>query len=161
MAAVSTSGSLAGGLSRFASKCGGHREQSVASSIALSQVGGTPLAASSPRHSLSARSAPNKSLPFEKIVCKNSSATQTAVSSSVSGTFCLLTLPTIFLWFASRLPSGANTRHVRLSCIGSTWEWSGLLTFYVMTCGCFLARVSEVSAFTFRQIVFSPSRPEQ
>ncbi|CAM6119894.1 unnamed protein product [Calypogeia fissa] len=88
MAAICTSGGLTGGLSRFASKCGGgHREQSAcfSSSLAPPQIRGTPLTAAAPRLALPARSPADRSLPVDKIVCKNSSATQPAVSSSVSG----------------------------------------------------------------------------
>lgn len=77
-----SSGGLAGGLSRISSRCGagGQREQSPSSSLAPAQIRGTPLTAAVPRLCLPARS-----LSVEKIVCRNSSATQTAVPSSVSG----------------------------------------------------------------------------
>lgn len=76
MAALCASGSLAGGLLRFASS-----EQSPSSSLNSPQIRGTPLTAAAPRLSFSAK----RPVSVEKIVCRNSSATQPAVSSSVSG----------------------------------------------------------------------------
>jgi hypothetical protein len=142
MATLSTSSILTGGLSRLGSKSGGHQELSASSSLAFAGIGGTPLTAAGSCLPAS------KSLPLKRIVCKNSSATQTAVPQSASGTL-LPRAGNLFLATFASYALWEMSTHLRLHVVMT------LLVLKLRTCGSRgLAHFAMSSVFVVVQTKF-------